>query len=124
MTAVATRPALDHTLDHMAERGELDRPGVSRRLRDARDESGLTREQVAEILRVHRNTIDNWENPKRHSLPFDRLHEIGELYGVTKGWLLNGDDDEQQRQYDLLHEELREIRQMLDRIMRGESAAG
>lgn len=35
---------------------------IGRKLRDARKNSGLTQESVAELLGVSRQTVSNWEN--------------------------------------------------------------
>lgn len=73
-------------------RAVLDRPGISRRIRKARDENGLTREELSQILGVHIRSVDGWENPKAHTLPFDRMADIAEVTGVTLGWLMQGDE--------------------------------
>lgn len=40
---------------------------IGRKLRDARKNSGLTQESVAELLGVSRQTVSNWENGVSHS---------------------------------------------------------
>ena len=37
------------------------------KLKQARNEKGLTQEQAAELLNVSRQTISNWENNVSHS---------------------------------------------------------
>jgi transcriptional regulator with XRE-family HTH domain len=72
--------------------GELDRAAISLRLAQARDEAGFTQPEMAELLIVHFRSIQNYESPKKHVLPFDRLDEWAKITGRTKEWLLHGDD--------------------------------
>ena len=39
---------------------------IGRKLRDARKNSGLTQESVAELLGVSRQTVSNWENGRSY----------------------------------------------------------
>jgi transcriptional regulator with XRE-family HTH domain len=71
---------------------ELDRAAISRRLRIARDEVGLSRVEMAELLVLHWRTIENYESPKHRVVPFDRLEEWARITGRTKEWLLHGDE--------------------------------
>lgn len=63
---------------------------IGDKIKNAREENGLTQTQAAEILMVSRQTISNWENGK--SLP-DILSviRIGELYQISLDELLKGD---------------------------------
>ncbi len=63
---------------------------IGEKLRTARGKTGLTQEQVAEEIKVSRQTISNWENGK--SLPdiVSVLH-MSELYQVSLDALLKGD---------------------------------
>lgn len=74
---------------------ELDRAAISARISEARDRrAGLTQPELAELLSVHWRTIQDWESPKNATVPWDRLGEIAEATGVTKEWLLHGDQPE------------------------------
>lgn len=75
---------------------ELNRAEISKRIRQARTEAGFkNREQLADVLRVHRRTIEDWEDPKHQNVPWDRLEEIAQVTGKTKGWLLHGEQPEE-----------------------------
>ena len=84
-----------HIIPGVTEKGFLDRAGISRRLREARDQAGMSRVQVIELLDepVHPNALEQWENPKIRTVPFDQLLRLASLYGVTIGWLLRGEED-------------------------------
>ena len=72
--------------------GELDRAAISVRLGQSRDEAGLTQPEMGELLSVHFRTVQNYESPKEHVVPFDRLDEWARITGRPKEWLLHGDD--------------------------------
>ena len=63
---------------------------ISEKLREARQNSGLTQDQVAEKIMVSRVTVSHWENGK--SLP-DIVSLIGlsDLYGISLDELMKGD---------------------------------
>lgn len=84
------------------ERGLFDRPGVSRRLREAREKAGLTREDLAKTLGVHIRSIDGWENPRQATLPFEHMRLIADVTGARVGWLMQGDEGEEQAMLNLL----------------------
>lgn len=70
---------------------EIDRAAISLRLAQARAEVGLTQSEMAELLTAHLRSIQNYESPKVHVIPFDRLEQWGQITGRTKEWLLHGD---------------------------------
>lgn len=92
---LATQNSVSPIIPGVTEKGFLDRAGISRRLREARDEAGLSRAQISEMLSesVTINAIEAWENPRVRTLPFDQLVELARFYGVTIGWLLRGEED-------------------------------
>ena len=63
---------------------------ISKKLKEARGNSGLTQEQVAEKIMVSRQTISNWENGK--SLPdIVSVINMSDLYQISLDELLKGD---------------------------------
>lgn len=73
---------------------ELDHVAISKRRAISRHQAGFSQKEMASLLGVHVNTVANWENPKKKTLRFDRLDEWAGLTGVTKEWLLLGDEPE------------------------------
>ena len=63
---------------------------ISERLKEARQNIGMTQDQVAERIMVSRVTISNWENGK--SLPdVVSLISLSDLYSISLDDLLKGD---------------------------------
>lgn len=63
---------------------------IDKKLKEARMNSGLTQEQVAEKLMVSRQTISNWENGK--FLPdIVSVMNMSDLYQISLDELLKGD---------------------------------
>lgn len=63
---------------------------ISERLREARKDSGLTQDQVADSIMVSRVTVSHWENGK--SLPdIVSLISLSDLYCISLDELVKGD---------------------------------
>ena len=98
--------------------GEIDRAAISLRLAQARAEVGLNQAEMAELLTVHFRSIQNYESPKRHVIPFDRLDQWAQVTGRTKEWLLHGDEPQivADDRLETIEEQLRKISERLDWI--------
>lgn len=70
---------------------ELDRAGISLRMGQSREAAGLTQPEIADLLHVHFRSVQDWESPRKHVVPFDRLGEWAELVNVSREWLLYGE---------------------------------
>ena len=67
---------------------------LSERLVHLRKQKGLSQFDVAETLHVSRQAISKWESGS--SIPStDNLRLLGNLYGVTVDFLLNGEENQQ-----------------------------
>lgn len=63
---------------------------IGKKLKAARQGSGLTQEQVAEHLYVSRQTISNWENEKSYP-DIVSVVRLSDLYSISLDDLLKGD---------------------------------
>ena len=69
---------------------------IEKKLKDAREQAGLTQEQVAEAVMVSRQTVSNWENAK--SLPdIISVIKLSGLYKISVDELLKGDQKMQRK---------------------------
>lgn len=57
------------------------------KLRELREEFGLTQQAVAEFLNIKQNTYSQYENEKRQ-LPIDVLIKLARFYKVTTDYIL------------------------------------
>jgi transcriptional regulator with XRE-family HTH domain len=64
-----------------------DVPGLSTRLRQAREAAGLSQGQAARLLEIHRPTLSNIEAGER-KVSAGELKQFAELYKVSTEWLL------------------------------------
>lgn len=64
---------------------------IGKKLKEARINSGLTQEQVAEDIRVTRQTISNWENERSYPDIINVIN-LSSLYSISLDDLLKGDD--------------------------------
>ena len=63
---------------------------ISEKLKEARQKSGMTQDQVAEKIMVSRVTVSHWENGK--SLPdIVSLISLSDLYSISLDELVKGD---------------------------------
>lgn len=65
--------------------------GIGQKLKNARIQSGMTQENVAEKLNVSRQTISNWENEKSYP-DIINVIELSNLYSISLDVLLKGDE--------------------------------
>ena len=64
---------------------------IGKKLKEARINSGLTQEQVAEDIKVTRQTISNWENERSYP-DIMNVIDLSNLYSLSLDDLLIGDD--------------------------------
>ena len=65
---------------------------IGKKLKNARVQSGMTQENVAEKINVSRQTISNWENDKCYP-DVKSLILLGEIFHVSLDKLIKGDVD-------------------------------
>jgi transcriptional regulator with XRE-family HTH domain len=68
---------------------EIQRSEVCQRIAQARRESGMTQEEIADALDITTRAYQAYEADR---VPWRRLDQIAELTGVTRSWLLHGSD--------------------------------
>jgi transcriptional regulator with XRE-family HTH domain len=68
----------------------LNRSAIAGRIKEAREESGLTQEEMALAMHVYKRTWQNYENVKQPRIPWDRMEDIAEITGKPSEWLLHG----------------------------------
>lgn len=64
---------------------------MAQRLREAREAVGLTQQKVAELLRISRSAVSQWENGETQP-DIDKIKELCQIYKTSTDWLLRGID--------------------------------
>ena len=64
---------------------------IGKKLKNARVQSGMTQENVAEKINVSRQTVSNWENEKSYP-DIISVIELSNLYSISLDDLLKGDE--------------------------------
>lgn len=60
---------------------------LGERIRELRTKKGLEQKELADILKVHKGTISNWENDKRNP-DNEMLSKIADFFSVSVDYLL------------------------------------
>lgn len=71
------------------------------RLKELRQEKKLSQKELAEILRVHYRTLQNWENGESQIKP-EKAKQLADYFNVSVGYLLGYDVKISELQNDLL----------------------
>lgn len=85
---------------------------IAKRLRVAREQSGLTQGQVAKLMNWHRPTVSQLEAGERR-LSADELPKLAAHYGVSVSWLtrtIDLDEDPMDPQLELAAKELSRLK--------------
>jgi transcriptional regulator with XRE-family HTH domain len=95
---------------------QLDAEGISARIREARLEAGLTQEQLADLLHVHKKTVENYEHG---SINYRALNHLSAIVGKPVEWLLHGEDATRPIPEDLqaLRREVEHLQAAVDEIL-------
>ncbi|MEM6987243.1 MAG: helix-turn-helix transcriptional regulator [Pseudomonadota bacterium] len=67
-------------------------PTLHERMKRARDDSGLSVDEVCEVLGVKRETYNKWETGKVAPRA-NKLMMLAGVFNVPPAWLLDGDDE-------------------------------
>ena len=96
----------------------LEQTVVCERMRVARERAGLTQDQLKDILKVHKHTIENVENNRLKRGPWEYVNGWAEATGVSVEWLLHGREvvNREDGGADAILEALGELGERLDRI--------
>lgn len=93
---------------------------ISARLRQAREQAGLSQGQVAKMLGLHRPSVSEMEAGRR-KVSAEELAKLAGIYGVRVSWLTSAQPDEDARREAKLEVAARELRKLkpedLDRLL-------
>lgn len=62
------------------------------RLKDIREDSDITQQQLADFLHIKQNTLSQYENGQR-SLPLEALEKIADFFNTSTDYILGRTDE-------------------------------
>lgn len=95
-------------LEAKSKRGEKNME-IGSKLKNARNEKGITQEQAAELLDVSRQTISNWENNKSYP-DIISVIKMSDTYSVSLDHLLKEEKSMNQTYQEFLEESTNTVR--------------
>jgi transcriptional regulator with XRE-family HTH domain len=70
---------------------ELEREAIARRIKQAREDAGLSQPEISEVLGIHRRTYQNYEADVDPRTPWGLMNQIAMVTGKTTEWLIHGE---------------------------------
>jgi len=92
---------------------ELQRHEICARIKQGREQAGLSQPEMAGLLDVALRTYQNYE---RDRVPWDQMGRISDITGRSLRWLLHGEDDAEPSMAVMLR--LAEIEATLSRLLK------
>ena len=65
---------------------------MARRIKELRQEQGLTLEQVAKVVGVGKSTVRKWETGMIANMKRDKIADLAKALGTTPAYLMGWDD--------------------------------
>jgi transcriptional regulator with XRE-family HTH domain len=66
--------------------------GMAQRIKDLRQEKGLTLEKVADVVGVGKSTVRKWETGMIANMKRDKIASLAKALGTTPEYLMGWDD--------------------------------
>jgi transcriptional regulator with XRE-family HTH domain len=94
---------------------QLDPEGIRARIREARKAAGLTQQEMADALEVHKRTVENYE---RFRVPdYKMLNQIARVTDRPLEWFLHGAGVSEDDRLDAALAELGAVREQVEEIL-------
>jgi repressor LexA len=69
--------------------------GMAQRIKNLRQEKGLTLEQVAEVVGVGKSTVRKWETGMIANMRRDKIADLAKALGTTPAYLMGWNEKEE-----------------------------
>ena len=67
--------------------------GMAQRIKQLRQEKGLTLEQVADVVRVGKSTVRKWETGMIANMRRDKIADLAKALGTTPAYLMGWSEE-------------------------------
>lgn len=81
---------------------------MARRIKELRQERGLTLEQVAQVVGVGKSTVRKWETGMIANMKRDKIADLAKALGTTPAYLMGWDESQSKNAPSLTKEDLNE----------------
>jgi transcriptional regulator with XRE-family HTH domain len=71
--------------------------GMAQRIRELRQEKGLTLEQVADVVGVGKSTVRKWETGMIANMKRDKIADLAKALGTTPAYLMGWKEDTEKK---------------------------
>ena len=92
--------------------------GMAQRIKNLRQEKGLTLEQVAEVVGVGRSTVRKWETGMIANMRRDKIADLAKALGATPAYLMGWQEEDAKKELSPSEPELTEGDKMMLEIFR------
>ncbi|MDY5985654.1 MAG: helix-turn-helix transcriptional regulator [Lachnoclostridium sp.] len=72
--------------------------GMAKRIKDLRQEKGLTLEQVADVVGVGKSTVRKWETGMIANMRRDKIADLAKALGTTPAYLMGWEEDDSKKE--------------------------
>ena len=71
--------------------------GMAKRIKELRQEKGLTLEQVADVVGVGKSTVRKWETGMIANMRRDKIADLAKALGTTPAYLMGWDEENEEK---------------------------
>lgn len=92
--------------------------GMAQRIKELRQEKGLTLEQVADVVGVGKSTVRKWETGMIANMKRDKIADLAKALGTTPAYLMGWSEDDQDKKDSPTEPQLSEGEKMMLELFR------
>ena len=97
--------------------------GMAERIKNLRQEKGLTLEQVADVVGVGKSTVRKWETGMIANMRRDKIADLAKALGTTPAYLMGWPEETEQKENSPSEMQLTEGEKALIKLLRRVPAA-
>ena len=92
--------------------------GMAKRIKNLRQEKGLTLEQVADVVGVGKSTVRKWETGMIANMRRDKIADLAKALGTTPAYLMGWEEESAEKETSPSEPELTEGEQLMLEVFR------
>ena len=92
--------------------------GMAQRIKELRQEKGLTLEQVADVVGVGKSTVRKWETGMIANMRRDKIADLAKALGTTPAYLMGWNEEDELKESSPSEPQLTEGEQLMLKLFR------